>query len=100
MLKNLNISSEFSCWKFLNNFLPVNFECYFRSISNIHSHSTRSSKTNFFLHRFKSSNGQKLLAYQGSKLWTDLPIKLKDQSHLGKFQVELKNSLIDNQLIT
>ena len=46
----------------------------------------------FFPPRFKSSNGCKLLAYQGSKLWIDLPIKLKDQSHLWMFQVELKDN--------
>ena len=50
----------------------------------------------FFLPRFLSSNGHKLLAYQGSKLSTDLPIKLKDQNHLGKFQVELKDNSLNN----
>ena len=86
-------------FKFVHNFLPVNFKRYFKNITKIHYHSTRSSKTNFFLPRFKSSNGHKLLTYQGSKLWTDLPINLKDQSHLGRFQVELKDNLLNDQLI-
>ena len=86
-------------FKFVHNFLPVNFKCYFKNITKIPSHSTRSSKTNFFLPRFKSSNSHKLLAYQGSTLWTDLPIKLKDQSHLGRFKVELKDNLLNEQLI-
>ena len=69
-------------FKLVHNFLPVNFKCYFKNLTRTHSHSTRSSKTNLLLPRYKSSNSHKLLAYQGSKLWTDLPIKLKDQSHL------------------
>ena len=55
-------------FKFVYKFLPVNFKCYIESISNIQSQSKRSSKTIFFLLRFKSSNGHKLLPYQGSKL--------------------------------
>ena len=85
-------------FKFVHKFLPVNFKCYFRNINNVHSHLTRCSKTNFFLPRFKSSNGHKLLAYQGSKLWTDLLIKLKEQVHFGRFQLELKEYLLNDQL--
>ena len=86
-------------FKFIHNFLLVNLKCYFKNITKIHSHSTRSSKTIFSLPRFKSSNGYKLLAYKGSKLWTDLPVKSKDQSHLGRFQVELKDNLSNDQPI-
>ena len=63
---------------FLNNFIPINLKCYFKNITKVHSHSTRSSKTTYFLPRFKNINGHKLLVDQGSKLWTDLHINLKD----------------------
>ena len=54
----------------------------------------RSSKIYFFLPRFENSNGHKLLAYLGSKVWTDLPRNLKDQSNLESFQVNLKDNLL------
>ena len=86
-------------FKYINHFLPVNFNCYFKSINKVHSHSTRSSKTNFFLPRFNNKYGLQSLSYQGSKLWTELPINLKDQSHLVRFQAKLKDNLISDQLI-
>ena len=36
--------------------------------------------------------GLQSLSYQGSKLLTELPVNLKDQSNLVKFQVKLKDS--------
>ena len=75
--KVLNVENLFKyelgvfMFKFINNILPINFRCYFKSINKVHSHSTRSSKTNFFLPRFNNKYGHKSLAYQGSKLWTD-----------------------------
>ena len=50
----------------------------------------RSSETNYFLPKFNTKSGHKLLAYQGSKLWTELQLCLKNLSHFGKFQDELK----------
>ena len=103
--KVLNVENLFKyelgvfMFKYINNFLPVNFNCYFKSINKVHSHSTRSSKTNFFLPRFNNKYGLQSLSYQGSKLWTELPINLKDQSHLVRFQAKLKDNLISDQLI-
>ena len=83
-------------FKFKNNLLPANFNCYFKSIKNIHNYHTRSSEINFFLPRFNNSSGHKLLAYQGSRLWTMLPIYLKNLTNIGKFQDELKNYLLNS----
>ena len=100
--KVLNVENLFKyelgvfMFKFINNLLPINFRCYFKSINKVHNHSTRTSKTNFFLPRFNNKYGHKSLAYQGSKLWTDLLINLKEQSHLGRFQVELKDNLLND----
>ena len=64
-------------FKYINNCLPENFNCYFKRINKVHSHSTRSSKTIFFLPRFNNKYGLQSLSYQGSKLWTEeLPVNL------------------------
>ena len=100
--KLLNVKSMFFhelglfMFKFKNNMLPSNFNNYFKSIKNVHKYNTRSSKINFFLPRYNKNSGQKSLAYQGSKLWTELPLSLKDLSHFGKFQEELKILLLNS----
>ncbi len=77
-------------FKFNNKLLPANFNDYFKSIKNIHNYHTRSSETNFFLPRFNNKSGHKLLAYQSSRLWTRLPLCLKNLSNFGKFQDKLE----------
>ena len=55
--KVLNVENLFKyelevfMFEFVNNFLPVNFKCYFKCITKVHIYSTRSirSKNNFFL---------------------------------------------------
>ena len=51
--------------------------------------STQSSnkvfKTKFFLPKFHGDYGHKFLAYQGSRLWNEIPNDLKNQSHLENF---------------
>ena len=100
--KKLNVKSLYLyelgifMFKFKNNLLPANFNCYFKSIKNIHNYHTRSSEVNIFLPRFNNSSGHKLLAYQGSRLCTMSPIYLKNLSNFGKFQDELKNYLLNS----
>ena len=83
-------------FKFNNNLLPDNFKNYYKSVKNVHNYHTRSSETNFFLPRFNSKIGHKSLSFQGSKLWTKLPLSLKSISHFGKFQHELKSYLLNS----
>ena len=85
-------------YKYKNNFLPVNYKDYFKMIDNELDHLTRSSKSNFFWLRFHSDYGHKSLAYQDSRLWNEILNDLKDQSHLGKFQVKLKDILLKHHL--
>ena len=81
---------------FNNNLLPDNLKNYYKSVKNVHNYHTRSLETNFFLPRFNSTIGHKPLSYQGSKLWIKLPLYLKNISHFGKFQDELKSYLLNN----
>ena len=81
-------------FKFNNNLSPDNLKNYYKSVNNVYSYHTRSSDTIFFLPRFNSKVGHKSLSYQGSKLWTELPLHLKSISHFGKFQDELKIYLL------
>ena len=82
-----------------NDFLPVNFKYYFHYIDKVHYHFAKYSQRNFFLPICNSKHRQKSLVYQGSKLWTELPNDLKDQSHRGRFQVDLRDFLLKEQLI-
>ena len=83
-------------FKFENDLLQAYFDFYCNSTKNIHNYHTRSSETNFFLPRFNNKSGHNLLAYQGSRLWTKLPLYLKNLSNLGKFQEELKSYLLNS----
>ena len=65
-------------------------------VENVHNYHTRISETVFFLPRFNSKIGHKLLSYQRSKLWVKLPLYLKNISHFGKFQDELKSYLLNS----
>ena len=60
------------------------------------THNYHTSETNFFLPRINNKYGHKSLAYQGSNLWTELPLCLKNQSHFGKFHDELKSYLLNS----
>ena len=86
-------------FKFNNSLLPASCNGYFKSVKIIHKYNTRSLETNYFLPRFNNKSGHKLLAYQGSKLQTELPLCLENQSHFGNFQDKLKSYLLksDNQ---
>ena len=72
-------------FKFNNNLLPASLNNYFKSVKKIHNYLTRSSEINYFLPNFNNKSGYKLLAYQGSLLWTELPLCLKNLSHFRKF---------------
>ena len=85
-------------FEYTNSFIPVYFDCCFKSITKIQSHS-RYSKTNFFLPRFNNKYGLQSLSYQGSKLSTELPVNLKNQSHFVRFQGKLKDNLKNDKLI-
>lgn len=96
-------------FKFKNIFLSVKFRFYLnnilkdyikRMIYKVYSRSTRFSITKFHLLKLENKYGHKPLGYQVSKLWTDLPKTIKDQNHLGRFQVQLKDNLFKDQLVT
>ena len=78
-VRELKTQKKIRCWKsvsiffsfmfkFNNNLLPDNFQNYYKSVKNVHNYHTRSSETIFFLPRFNSKIGHKLLSYQGSNL--------------------------------
>ena len=78
------------------NLLPSNFDNYYKNVKHVNNYHTRSKKVFFFLPRFNSKIDHKLLSYQVSKLWTKLPLCLKDISHFGKYQDELKSYLLNS----
>ena len=57
----------------------------------MHSHLTRSSKTNFVSSRLNNKYGHKSQAYEGSKLWTDLASNFKYQSNLKRYEINSYN---------
>ena len=77
-------------FKFNNNFFQANMDNYCKNVKNVHNYQTRSSETNFFLPRFNSKIGLELLSYQGSKLWTKLPLCLKIYVILKSSRMNLK----------
>ena len=67
-----------------NNLFTVSFN-YYLKIKKCLNYYTKSSEIIFFILRFNSKIGHKLLFYQCSKLWTKLPLYLKNKSQYEEF---------------
>ena len=54
--------------------LPASFKNHFTNFKHIHNYYTRSLETHFYHLVLTKKVIKKLLAYQGSKLWAELPL--------------------------
>ena len=92
----LNLEIAKLCFKFKNNLLPSSLSNLYTSTNLIHSHNTRSSQHSFFLNRQNSSQGLCSLSYLGTKLWSTIPINIKNSKTLSNFTVKMKLHLLSN----
>ena len=61
--------------------LPSCISCFFSPISSMHSRCTRSTtKKNLYIPKFFFSRCQKSIKYQGAKIWSSVPINIRDQN--------------------
>ena len=83
--------------KIFNNVAPSYLSDDFVLASVKHDHSTRSSMYNYFLPRV-NSHGLNSFFYSGSKLWNNLPNKLKSIRDPKLFKPKLKKHLLTDYL--
>lgn len=66
------------------------------NIKDIHSHNTRlSQNNNYFRNHYKTNIGQSSYSAAGNKIWTNLPIEIKNKPY-SIFKKKVKISLIQN----
>ena len=67
-------------FKFHSHFLPVNFESYFKLI-NQHNKTRYKFNLNYYLAGVNKNYGKKIIAYRGTKLWSEeISIKIKSSN--------------------
>lgn len=77
------IKLECACfmYKFINKMLPKEFENYYTNLKDIHQHNTRQKKTQeLYLPQCKSNTDKIMLQYLGVKVWSEIPLLIKDSS--------------------
>ena len=83
-----------------NNKLPKLFQDLFRKIETVHGHNTRyASKNIYFWPRVKKYITQNLLAFRGSKLWTNIDDVYKKRIQDRFLQKTLQNISYQKVLI-
>ena len=78
-------------YKFNNDLLPENFKDYFKYVSTIHTHNTRTA-SNMCLYPIRArTNFQKnTLKYKGVEVWNSIPISIKQLPSVKSFSDQLK----------
>ena len=82
----------FKCYYF-KNLLPEIFKSYFTTNKSIHQHRTRNIM-NLHITSVNSTFGQRCSDFRGSKLWNELPIRLKQYSSCALFKKSIHTFLL------
>ena len=92
----IQIEQAKTMYKFEHKMLPQVFDNYFQKPA--HHHNTRYATThnNFQVVRISSANEKSLLKYYGPKVWTSIPLDIKNAPSLKVFINFYRNHLIGN----
>ena len=84
-------------YQFTNNMLPQVFMNYMSTPS--HNHNTRfASQQNFSRTRVRTNRAQNTLECLGPKVWSKIPLEVKQVSHFKAFKSKLKTYLLENDV--
>ena len=92
----IQIEQAKTMYKFEHKMLPQVFDKYFQKPT--HQHNTRYASThnNFQVVRISSVKERSLLKYYGPKVWTSIPLNIKNSLSLKVFINSYRNHLIGN----
>ena len=78
-------------YKFINGLLPENFHEYFKYVSNVHQHNTRTAR-NMCLYPIRSNTkfSKNTLKYKGVEVWNKIPLAIKNLPSIKLFCSQLK----------
>lgn len=79
-------------FKHLNSLLPSCFREYFVTNAQHHAHHTRSASL-YRLPLFHTTTAQRSILYQGPKLWSSIPLTLRQSNSLSSFRYGVKRYL-------
>lgn len=84
-------------FKYKKNLLPSNFNGYFQEAGEHHRYTLRSSTNQEYQqNRFLTRFGKRKIQYEGSKLWNEIPMTIKEcvslKSFSGLYKAYLLNS--------
>ena len=96
----INDLYELKILKFMHNLyhndksVPDVFQNYFRLNESRHNYATRQSK-HYEIPKTRRKWGEKMLLTKGARLWNDLPINLKNITHVKAFAKHVKQNIIN-----
>ena len=96
----INDLYELKILKFMHNIyhhdksVPDVFQNYFRLNESRHNYETRQSK-HYEIPKTRRKRGEKMLLNKGARLWNDLPINLKNITHVKAFTKHVKQNIIN-----
>ena len=77
-----------------NEKLPLVFNNYFTTFSQIHDINTRYKNTNFIIPKVSSNLGSTSITFEGAVLWNNLDKKMKEFTTVKSFRKSLKDTFM------
>ena len=83
-------------YKFNNDILPENFQNYFKHVSAIHNHNTRTT-ANLSMNPIRSNTkfSKNTLKYKGVEVWNSIPSDIKHLPSVKSFSRQMKTFVVN-----
>ena len=83
-------------YKFKNDILPENFQNYFKYVSTIHNHNTRTTANlSMYPIRPNTKFSKNTLKYKGVEVWNSIPVNLKRLPSVKSFSRQMKTYILN-----
>ena len=83
-------------YKFHNDILPENFQNYFKYVSTIHNHNTRTAANlSMYPIRPNTKFSKNTLKYKGVEVWNSIPVNLKCLPSVKLFSRQMKTFILN-----
>ena len=90
----MDLSTSIILFKVKHKLLPLNVQNIFTVVKDVHSHNTRQN-SDFNHAKFRTVTKQQTVKVHGPKLWSSIPLKIKQSKSLPTFKKTMKSFLIN-----
>ena len=85
-------------YRVANNLAPKPISDMYQLANNVHNYNTRyASDGNFYLNRSNTTKGQRSTNFSGARVWSRVPVTIKEAQSLVSFKTQLKEYLLDKE---